>query len=122
MSSIMERLKKLWEETSKKEIAILCVMLALVIGLLIYAVYTEVENSKGIEIINSPSFVGEVVDKTRSNDTASMLPFPTSPPIYRIHIVGEYLSDNDEVMFFDMNLRVNYELYNRYETGDIISY
>ena len=76
--------------------------------------------SSDIYTINNPSFVGEVIAK----DSEIYQITATSIPVifYRLHIVGEYLSDDKEIITFDRVFYVTRQIYNRYEVGDIISH
>ena len=41
--------------------------------------------------------------------------------IYYMYIIGKYLSEDNEVIYVDRKFRVNRELYNCYDKGDIVS-
>lgn len=75
-------------------------------------------SSSDMAILNNPSFIGEVIKKN-----SEILYFAAMPYVYyRLHILGKYLSDDNEVIRVDRIFYVTREIYNRYEVGDIISH
>ena len=101
------------QENSKIEDFIaMFILISLVAISIIYAINLEISNKKGLEIINHPSFVGEVITKIDER-------------FYRrgvwMRIQGEYISDYNEIIHFDRRLKVSAEMFNLYEVGDIIS-
>jgi hypothetical protein len=108
------------EKYTLKNVLIISVLILLIAVLIAHAVYEDNETKRGIEIINHWSFVGEVVER-ESKKRNNMFPMYGYTMFYYMYIIGEYLSNEDEVIHVDRMFRVNEEIYNRYEVGDIIS-
>ena len=116
----MNRIKNSWKNPIVQGLLVmiaLCVIFAVAI---VYALYLDERNDEGIQIINSPSFVGEVINKRII--TLSSMTGLIRAPIYKMRIAGEYVSYDNEVIRFSRNLTVGAEFFNRYEIGDIISH
>ena len=100
------------QENSKIEDFIgMFILISLVAITIFYTLNLEISYKKGMEIINHPSFVGEVITKIDER-------------FYRrgvwMRIQGEYISDDNEVIYFDRKLKVSVEMFNQYEVGDTI--
>lgn len=101
----------------KNAFMLIGIFLLLTIYLFIFIHYDKM-NKEGHEIVNSPSFVGQVVSKKTQG---AMWPSGTGY-IYKMRIIGEYYSDDNEIIYFNRNLIVGKEMFYSYEVGDIISH
>jgi len=89
---------------------------ALVIG---FSVYFYDDAMADIEIINDPSFIGEVVGKRTFFSRFGTASMPVRN--YELHIIGSYI-ENDEEIAVDRKFLVPRYLFEKFEIGDLIGY
>lgn len=108
------------EHLTLKNILLAIAIITVCTSLIAYGVYEEKEKRRGIEIILNSSFVGEVIEKEKIKRSYGMGGVNTYY-VYYMYIIGEYLSEDNEVINVNRNFQVDNDLYNRYQVGDIIS-
>ena len=93
-----------------------CVLAIVIVVLSLYEVRARGEINS---ILDNPSFVGEVIEREvrRTRGMTFMSEFTQ----YRLHIVGEFIEDN-EIIQIDRVFIVSSELFNRFAEGDVIYY
>jgi len=91
---------------------LIIVSLFLIIAVAVYSIHQRNQ----INIINDPTFVGEVVGKEATTQRSSVI---RQTITYRLHITGEYIKDGETVQV-DRDFIVSKELYDRFEIGDVI--
>jgi len=69
-------------------------------------------------IIHNPTFTGTVVE---TEITTQLITKVWRIPVHRLHIIGEYIKD-DEVIQVDHVFVVSAEMFYRFEEGDIVSH
>jgi len=69
-------------------------------------------------IIDNPTFIGEVVNKKSISRNIGIVPFNHSIT-YRLHIIGAYM-EGDEMIHVDQVFTVTHYWYSKFETGDLI--
>ena len=101
---------------SKKNIIVIVVWLFMIIPMIFYIVYLHNQH----EIINNPTFVGEIIGKESviHRVGASGVIGVTE---YRLHIAGEYIKNNKTIQVNRVFI-VSADIYNQHEVGDIISH
>jgi len=72
------------------------------------------------DILNNPTFTGTVAGKEKTIERFT----PTGPgfKVYRLHIIGEYINNDDEIIEVNQTFAVSETMFLNYEIGDIISY
>lgn len=89
----------------------------LVAVLLVLAHFDNINRNEIYALINNPAFEGKVVDTSVVHRWGGS--FAMWHTEYRLHIVGEYLY-NDETVQIDRTFVVSKYLYDKFEIGDTI--
>jgi len=95
-----------------------------IIAVLAFTIAAEIHINANLDyqiskVIHNPTFVGEVVDKESVTRRVGAKPFDQLTTL-RLHIVGQYVKDGDEVVHIDQVFTVTRYWYDRFEVGDLI--
>jgi len=102
-----------------KEILLIVSLVALFFIIIIVSLHSDSKRRNEIyTLINNPTFKGEVVGKESIRRTGTLTPI-TRYIEHRLHIVGEYIYDN-ELVQVDRVFIVPRYLYNKFDIGDLI--
>jgi len=93
------------------------------IAVLVFMIFLGVRNNNQLnsqlrDIINNPTFIGEVVNKesiTRNARPLAAIPSTT----FQLHIIGAYM-EGDEVIHVDQLFTITHYWYRKFEIGDLI--
>jgi hypothetical protein len=112
-------MKKSSEALTKTDVLTFIIISVLILSATIFGGNITYPSEIDEEIINNRSFVGEVIEKDIMRQRwLTIIPMRS----YRLYIIGEYLSDDNEMIQVDRYFNVSKEIYNRYEVGDVISH
>ena len=101
-----------------KENLIIVIVIAIVVPFVAWAIYADNNRRNEIYVVlNNPTFSGTVIDKESFTQRATS---HQKHMIYRLHIVGKYLSDN-EIVHVDRVFMVPRYLYDQFYVGSLIN-